>query len=936
MLEKDGTGGARMRPSWLWLAMMLALGGSGDVLAQEAAPAPKQGGSTMQQADSSIQTLEAVEVTGTAEEEKKTGVKASASKEDIERRNASHMSDLIEQISGTSVNSLYARPEVSVGVQGIAGHGRVSQSLEGINQNFHAFTRDIGQTGSIFVDPQFLKSIDVNRGGSTGTGALGSLGSSVDFRYLDLEDILRPGKNFGGMVRGSAGFSEYRNGQKPSGSFFLGGRDERWEWMLGAAQSKNDAYRIGRSFNREDMLNDADADNIKFYGNMDDAYAGADSNCRYRASGLGGMGAALSNCQFTPFQLDALKEAAGEPLSGTQKKNDAQMLRLRHYFDDTYDQRLELFATASGAKYETDQQPSIRVPFTTEAGSRSRWEDYPWSVRAELESQVVSLKYSGNFNDWLNPEAQLYHEKQNRKQRWTGYPGTYSAGEALHYFADIGSTGLKLSNTSHFDTALAGPLKLDAGLELRRADKKVDSLSDAEFYEQYMRSVGNTSYKSEVWDPDSRNDALGLALTLGTEGGGPWQASGGVGWQRVWLDVENPRFTAGNIKKGGLLYSFNYYYEQLRAQGVPRTQARQMATEMSQAAEGEFRIDPESGFSNRLVEGEQKHHWDLRSAHFALAYSPPNTGITTYAQVGYSERAPTSNEMYMGGPWLKTGFTANPSLEPEKALSFNLGMNYQSKDWLANNDQINVGINYYRNRIRNYIVYGPIIRPDESVGASYQTGNGMVANVNNLNDYIRHGLELNLSYRQQLFYIRGNFTLPIRHDNKVCAWESPSGSGYRTVNHTDGTIEFMPYGNKGEKLCYSSWNWMEAGAVEPIRGSLTAALTPGGGQWELGGTVHYRGKQRATYWFDSSLAYNQTTAPSNSTGALPEKSDFITASLWPKVIKVDLFANYRFNDDLKVGIYLANLTDQMDATTTTFGYNFYPGRMLTANLEYRF
>jgi len=66
------------------------------------------------------------------------------------------------------------------------------------------------------------------------------------------------------------------------------------------------------------------------------------------------------------------------------------------------------------------------------------------------------------------------------------------------------------------------------------------------------------------------------------------------------------------------------------------------------------------------------------------------------------------------------------------------------------------------------------------------------------------------------------------------------------------------------------------------------------------------------------------------------RQSWLTASLWPQVVKFDLFANYRFNDRLKVGIYLANATDQMDATTTTFGYNFHPGRTLTANLEYRF
>ncbi|WP_191091550.1 hypothetical protein [Affinibrenneria salicis] len=53
------------------------------------------------------------------------------------------------------------------------------------------------------------------------------------------------------------------------------------------------------------------------------------------------------------------------------------------------------------------------------------------------------------------------------------------------------------------------------------------------------------------------------------------------------------------------------------------------------------------------------------------------------------------------------------------------------------------------------------------------------------------------------------------------------------------------------------------------------------------------------------------------------------------MIKLDLFANSRFNDPLKVGLYLANLTDPMAAITTTPGDNGYPGRTLTTSLEYR-
>ena len=208
----------RFRPKRLCLAMALALG-SQAALAQTALPSSSglatttstsEENSSHENPGSAAITLDTVTVTGTAEEqEKKIGNTTGASKEDVERRKASHVTDLLDQISGVSANNLYAAPETSVKVQGIAGHGRVSQSLEGINQNFHAFTKDIGQTGSIFVDPGLLSSIDVNRGVHTSTGTLGSL--------------LRHNRNCGGTVKERD--IELHNPNEEGGRFYIWLRD---------------------------------------------------------------------------------------------------------------------------------------------------------------------------------------------------------------------------------------------------------------------------------------------------------------------------------------------------------------------------------------------------------------------------------------------------------------------------------------------------------------------------------------------------------------------------------------------------------------------------------------------------------------------------------------------------------------------------------------
>lgn len=909
----------------LSLAIMLILG-SGQAGAEQTAAEAEQTQMAAQNATPAIETLTVTESAPPPPPPPRND-KTGASKEDVERRGASHLSDVIDQVSGTSMNSLYARPEVSVGVQGIAGHGRVTQQLEGVTQNFHAFTQDIGQTGSIFVEPQFLQSVDVSRGTSSGTSSLGGLGSTVDFRYLDLDDVLRPGKRLGGMVRGSTGFSQYGNGQRPSGSLFLAGRDESWEVMLGASHSKNDAYKIGSNFNDGAMLDEFHATNLTFTNGVQESVT--TNNCAWSVRGIaGGTRDGLTNCQMTPQQLEWFRQAAksGE-LKGTERRADSQLLRLRHYFNDEYAQSLELFATASHADYKTDLQPYILS--SADGSEDAQWNSRPWSVGTTLDNRVVNLKYQAAFSELINPQVQLFHEQQNRKQNWIGMPGSYAAGEPLHYYVDIQSTGIKLDNSSHFSLPVVGDWRLDAGVQMRRANKKVDSYSEEDGLKRQYESQG-IDYTSAKWDTDSRDTTYGIALNLSTDSDSPWQFSTGVGLQRVKMDIYSPRYMSGNISQEGTQFTSAYLRQLYRSQGYTTAQAIAMAKAASAQYAKAFHIDPASG-NTRFITDDQTHRFNLKSGNVGMQYTFADTGFSTYTSLSYSERAPTSNEMYTSGAWMKQLFVANPDLKPEKNVSLQLGINYNHSAWLDDSDELNVGVGFYRNRIRNYIGYGPIWMRDEVISGGAGGQGGAVANVNNIESVIRQGFELNLAYRQPLFYIRSNLTLPLRHDNKMCSARSPGNSYYVTYD-ASGNAVYSRTGNGGTQ-CYSGWNWMETSLIEPIRGSVTAALTPYSGKLEMGATLHYRGKQRAAYWYVNDA---QTSGSSPSQNELPDGDGWLEVSLWPKTFKVDLFANYHFTDQFKAGVYLANLTDEFDGTATSTGYNFYPGRTLTANVEYRF
>jgi heme acquisition protein HasR len=890
--------------------------------------------------DAAPSELDSVLVTGA-----RNAAKADLTAEQIQRRNASSVADLIEQVSGLSLNSLYSRPEVSVGVQGVAGHGRVVLQLEGISQNFHAFTADIGQTGSIFIDPMLLAGIDVTRGGGTGTSTLGGLGSAVDFRYTNVGDVLEPGKTFGGIARLSTGVTNWGNGQRPAGSVFVAGRSDHWQWMLGTTHVDNDAYRVGGNFSMSQMAENFHGNNIKFYDGIRNITS--EGGCRYYGiTGVAdGSRDGLTTCQLSRQQLSYLKQAAKSgALEGTEKRSASTILRLGYDFGGEHDQRLDLFAVNSRARYRTEQAPTISIPGAWDGGQvgdDAYWKDDLWDVRTVLKSTVASLGYSGAFSDRLNPSARIYYEEQQRNQNWTGMQGSYAFGAPLHYHAKNASFGLKLDNAAYLAAPVLGRVRLDAGIEVRRRDKTVDSLTEQEYLRDYQASLGYI-YESPKWDPDSRNDTFGAALALSTDGDGPFKASLGAGWQRVKMTVESPTYLTGNQAKAGVddrptkLTELRAYYRSL---GYSSSVARQMAIADLVGYSDQFKIDTSRG-TTRYVYDDAHHRFDLKSANLLLQYTPEGSGFSGRAQVSYNARAPTSNEMYVAGVWNFVTFTANPDLKPEKNTSLQLGADYARAGLWSPEDRLKVGLLLYRNDIRNYIGFGPIIGHDtvtyvsseQSIRKGYAGG---TASVNNLKPVIRQGIEANFEYRQPMFNLRGSMTVPIRRDNKMCSRLLPGGKAYTESLDANGNTVYAELTDAGS-LCYSGWSWMETSLIQPVTGTFTATFTPFGDKAEFGAAAHYRGKQRSAYYYVKASQTNLVGATRDSLLELPDSDGWLTVNLFPEVVKFDLFASYKITKDVKLGVYVANVTDRMEATPTTFGYNFYPGRTLKANLELRF
>ncbi|MCG8609504.1 MAG: TonB-dependent receptor [Pseudomonadales bacterium] len=161
---------------------------------------------------------------------------------DLEFQQASDMSDVFRHI-----------PSVTVG-----GSLGIAQKiyLRGLEDTLLNITVDgAPQTGTLFhhvgrvsIEPELLKEVDIQTGAGEATSGFGAIGGAIRFKTKRAEDLLAPGQDFGGIVKGSIFTND---GKKGSLSLF-GRLGENWG-VLG-------------SFVTSDLDNMEDGDGNEMFG----------------------------------------------------------------------------------------------------------------------------------------------------------------------------------------------------------------------------------------------------------------------------------------------------------------------------------------------------------------------------------------------------------------------------------------------------------------------------------------------------------------------------------------------------------------------------------------------------------------------------------------------------------------------------------------------
>ncbi|MGP0170481.1 TonB-dependent hemoglobin/transferrin/lactoferrin family receptor [Pseudomonas sp. NCHU5208] len=341
-------------------------------------------------------------------------------REQIDRRPPRHAADMLEETSGvyTAVNQ--RDPGLSVNIRGVQDYGRVNMNVDGMRQNFSVNGHQ-QRNGVMFVDPEFISSVEIDKGTSAGMGGAGVLGGIASFNTVEAHELLGEGKEYGGRIRAGHGIGELGNGTYFNGSALFAFGNEIGDVLVGVSERHFGDYRAGTH----------DKDNLGTQIRLRNQYPAAWEN--WLESEVGDTGS------VTRSQLFKL---------GLNLPQD-QRLQLSYIELDTDSKDAWTWLSADGQRYE-----------------------YQRSGSSDVIARNTALDYSYNPDDErIDFKAKLYYVS-TRQDRWNaGSKASPSSGNWYPDYTDKYRTdtwGLQLQNTSRFYLGDAHQFAVTYGSELFR------------------------------------------------------------------------------------------------------------------------------------------------------------------------------------------------------------------------------------------------------------------------------------------------------------------------------------------------------------------------------------------------------------------------------------------------------------------------------------
>ncbi|NVZ53505.1 TonB-dependent hemoglobin/transferrin/lactoferrin family receptor [Pseudomonas sp. B6002] len=404
------------------------------------------------------------------------------SRDMIDKRPPRHAADMLEETAGVYTAVDQRDPGLSVNIRGIQDYGRVNMNIDGMRQNFNVNGHQ-QRNGTMLIDPEFISSIEIDKGSQSGMGGAGVLGGIATFKTLEASEFLKDGKEYGGRIRAGHGIGELGNGTYFNGSGVFAFGNEVGDVLLGFSERHYGNYRAG-------------TDNASNLGSQIRAKEDRREAWKGWLNGEVGDSGSVTRSQLIKFGLN-LPEDQRVQLSYMQSDADS---------NDAW-------------TYNSPDQQSYY---------------YRRNSKNNLNAQNIALDYSYTpDNTLIDFKTKLYYVSTVLDRDNAENTASASSGNKFGGYRDTFRTdtyGAQVENTSRFDLGAGGHLAWNYGLELYQ-DQFKPSTNKVEATNQ----LGLLPY-AEGSTPAGKRTVASLFNTLSYEYDDWLSVDGGLRYDRYRLE----------------------------------------------------------------------------------------------------------------------------------------------------------------------------------------------------------------------------------------------------------------------------------------------------------------------------------------------------------------------------------------------------------------
>ncbi|UGA39707.1 TonB-dependent receptor plug domain-containing protein [Chromobacterium haemolyticum] len=330
---------------------------------------------------------------------------------------------------------------IDLGIRGLQGEGRVPVLIDGSLQSTHTARGYQGTSDRTYIDSDLISKVSVEEGASNGAFSSGAIGGLVQMRTLGVEDVLRPGKDFGVLLKGSL----YNNNKMPA----VPG-DERDQVY----------YQLNNGLSPR-VFNNGSATLALAY-----RQPGLDALLAYSKRRTGNYFAGVHGYEGYP---EAVVSSRGQEVVNTSYESDSLLAKLGFALDDA--QRLKLIF-----RRHRQQAGELLAAYWYKNSNDKNFQELPPGVESmpqwALGSAVVHA-YSANYsytpsdNKLIDLNLGLWATEADLDQHnglWAGRPGASYGDQYMHAYNNK-RHGFNVLNRSELDVL---PLSLSYGLAFQQ------------------------------------------------------------------------------------------------------------------------------------------------------------------------------------------------------------------------------------------------------------------------------------------------------------------------------------------------------------------------------------------------------------------------------------------------------------------------------------